>query len=122
MAVFSEQGTSASHLAAAKLLDAIAWMPGNEGEDSDATGAYTQALLGGEETWVFLPWDRWPKSWHGKYRRPVVKLRLNLYGHPLAGLYWEKHCRSAILQCGFEPVKGWECLYKHYKEQLFLSV
>ena len=50
-AVFSEQGTSASHMAAAKLLDAISKMPDCSGEDADATGAYTQALLGGPETW-----------------------------------------------------------------------
>ena len=44
-AVFSEQGTSASHLAAAKFLDAIARFPGNTGSDSDAIGAYTQVPL-----------------------------------------------------------------------------
>ena len=47
---------------------------------------------------------------------------LSLYGHPLAGLYWEDHCRKAILKCGFEPVLGWECLYKHYSKKLFLSI
>ena len=41
-AVFSEQGTSASLMAVAKFLDAIARMPGNAGEDDDAIGAYTQ--------------------------------------------------------------------------------
>ena len=122
LAVFSEQGTSASHLAAAKFLDAIARMPENDGQDSDATGAYTQAEHAGAETWVHLPRDKWPKSWHSKYNRPVVRLRLNLYGHPLAGLFWEQHCSKAILKCGFEAVTGWECLYKHNKEQLFLSV
>ena len=40
--VFSEQGTRASLMAAAKFLDAIARMPGCEAEDSDAVGAYTQ--------------------------------------------------------------------------------
>ena len=97
-------------------------MPENDGQDSDATGAYTQAEHAGEETWVFLPRDKWPKSLHGKFQRPVVRLRLNLYGHPLAGLFWEQHCSKAILSCGFEPVAGWECLYKHKKEQLFRSV
>ena len=33
LAVFSEQGTSASNLEAAKFLDAIARFPGNDGED-----------------------------------------------------------------------------------------
>ena len=73
-AVFSEQGTSASHLAAAKFLDAISRLPGNAGEDSDATGAYTQVTLsdmtkngvvsyGKEhvETWTSLPRHRRPK-------------------------------------------------------------
>ena len=121
-AVFSEQGTSASHIAAAKWLDAISRMPGNDGEDSDAMGAYTQAEFQGEETWVSMPRERWPKAWIGKYHNPVVRLRLNLYGHPLAGLYWEKHCRSAILKCGFRPVTGWECLYENPTEKLYLSV
>jgi hypothetical protein len=75
LAVLSEQGTSASHLAAAKFLDAIARMPDNDGQDSDATGAYTQAEHAGEETWVLLPKDKWPKSWHGNFQRPVVRLR-----------------------------------------------
>ena len=112
-AVFSEQGTSASHLSAAKFLDAIARMPGNDGQDSDAVGAYTQCELKGVETWVRLPRTQWPKHWHGKYHNPVVRLRVSLYGHPLAGLFWEQHCRDAILKCGFQPVRGWECLYKH---------
>jgi hypothetical protein len=103
-------------------LDALARFDGNDGEDSDAMGAYTQAEHAGEETWVHIPRDRWPAHWHGKYTRPVCRLRLNLYGHPLAGLFWEKHCRKALLECGFEPVTGWECLYKHTEEKLFLSV
>ena len=46
LAVFSEQGASASSMAAAsKMLDAIGRFPGNDSEDSDALGAYTQVLL-----------------------------------------------------------------------------
>ena len=51
-----------------------------------------------------------------------MRLRVSLYGHPLAGLFWEQHCRDAILKCGFQPVRGWECLYKHPVKRLFLSV
>ena len=88
-AVFSEQGTSASHLAAAKFLDAIARFPGNSGSDSDAIGAYTQVPLKtledeqGIETWISLPSNRRPESWN-KFRDPVCKLIRNLYGHTLA--------------------------------------
>lgn len=43
--VFSEQGTSSSHMAATKFIDAIARMLGMDGEDSDAMSAYTQVEL-----------------------------------------------------------------------------
>ena len=58
LAVFSEQGTSASHSAAAKMLDALSHFPDMDGEESDATGAYTQAKLGGPPTYVTLPRNR----------------------------------------------------------------
>ena len=119
LAVFSEQGASASRLAAAKFLDVLARVPGNDGIDDDATGAYTQAKHDGVETYVFIPRDKCPKAWNGKYTRPVVRLRLNLYGHPLAGFFWQKYCRAATLSRGFEPVVGWECLYKHKAEKYF---
>ena len=44
-AVFTEHGSSSSHMASAKLLDAMARMPGYDGEDADAVGAYTQVVL-----------------------------------------------------------------------------
>ena len=126
LAVFQEQGTSASHMVCAKFLDAVARMPGCSGEDADATKAYLQAHLkdfeGNTETWIELPKDQWPKHWHGKYHRPVVRLLRNLYGHPLAGLYWEKHCHRAIVACGFHLLQGWECMYGHKEKGLFLSV
>jgi len=93
-----------------------------DGEDADAVGAYTQAFLGGPLTWITIPKEYWPASWHGKYTEPVVILRRNLYGHPLAGLYWQKHCQKALFSLGWEQVKGWECLYKHRADRLFLFV
>ena len=88
-AVFSEQGTSASHMDAAKMIDAMGRMPGNKVEDSDAIGAYHQVslkdahlLLGGTpddfvETWVSFEnmKHRRPKSWD-KIEDPVCILRL----------------------------------------------
>ena len=121
-AVFTEQGASASHMAAAKFMDAISRMPGNDGEDSDAVGAYTQVTLAdaakilGEDvitdTWISLPPRRRPKSWEN-IQDPVCPLVLNLYGHPLAGLLWEKYQENALLRIGWEKVQSWECLYFH---------
>jgi len=91
LAVFSEQGTSASHLEAAKMMDALARLSVDpddlpdsgdarasqvfgddivfdgecDGEDADAIGAYTQAFLGGPLTWITIPKEYWPASWHG---------------------------------------------------------
>ena len=53
---------------------------------------------------------------------PVVKQKKALYGHPLAGLYWEQHLKDALNKIGYEPIKGWECLYVHRPSQLFLSI
>ena len=131
LAVFSEQGTSASRIEAAKMMDALSkcWFDEEEcdGEESDARSAYTQAMLGGCKTWIEIPRHYWPKSWYNpdgtdRYIRPVVILLRNLYGHPKAGLYWEQHCRGALQSLGWEPVKGWECLFVHKEFKLFLSV
>ena len=104
------------------MLDYIVRLPGNNGEDADATSAYTQTQLGGPVTWISLPKDQRPPEWARKFKDPVVILSLNLYGHPLAGLYWEVHCHKHIKALGFEPVTGWECLLAHKEHQLFLSV
>ena len=41
------------------------------------------------DIWIRLPRHKWPKSW-SSIADPVVPLERNLYGHPLAGLLWEK--------------------------------
>ena len=126
LAVFSAQRTGSLHLYAPKFCDAIARMPGNSGGDSDASGAYTQLSLKANKTSIAPPRMWWTpemeaiKAKHGC--DPVVELKVNLYGHPKAGLYWEGHCHDAIRRCGFEKVENWECLFKHYEKQLFLSV
>ena len=120
-------------MAAAKFLDAISRMPGMAGENADARGAYTQVtqaevkeLLGDHpgcnaETWVRLPSNRRPKSWD-KIDHPVCKLLINLYGHPLAVLIWEKYCHKRLAEIGFEKIHGWENLFVHREKKLFLSV
>lgn len=135
MANCEAQGASASHQAAAKGVDAIGKFPGNKAEDSDATSAYTQVdldeveeLIGKKipETWITLPKRFWPNHWHRLFPDPedppMVKLQKNLYGHKLAGLYWELWCTKKEQELGFHKVPGWECLFYHPKEKLFLSI
>ena len=54
--------------------------------------------------------------------RPVVRLKLALYGHPLAGLHWEKHAADAVKRCGFEAVQDWECMCYHKDLGLMLGI
>ena len=108
--VCSEQGTSSTHMVATKFLNTIARFPGNDGEDSDARQAYTQILLKETarllcmgitpETWIRLPPSKCPKEWNG-VKNPVCPLLVNLYGHLLAGLLWDKACQEKIMACAF---------------------
>ena len=121
-AVFNEQGSSACLISGIKVLDAVARLPGNDGQERDGQQAYIQAKLGGNPTYVHLPRDQWPAEWKDKYVKPVVRLKLALYGHPLAGLYWEKHAAEAIVRCGFTAVPDWECMYYHKELGLMLGI
>ena len=53
---------------------------------------------------------------------PVVLLELNLYGHPLAGLLWERQFEKILLKYGWEQFSNWECSFVHREKGLFLSV
>ena len=62
------------------------------------------------DMWIRLPRHKWPKSWS------------SLYGHPLAGLLWERQFEKILLKYGWEKVSNWECLFVHREKGLFLSV
>ena len=53
---------------------------------------------------------------------PVVPLEMNLNGHPLAGLLWERQFEKILLKHGWEKIPNWECLFVHREKGLFLSV
>ena len=100
-AVFADQGSSASQMTAAKDMDVFSWIPACAGQAADAVAAYTKVkmedapklpkILSSEcpDIWIRLPRHNWPKSW-SSMEDPVVPLQLNMYGHPLAGLLWER--------------------------------
>ena len=73
------------------------------------------------DIWIRLPRHKWPKSW-SSMEDPVVPLERNLYGHPLAGLLWEKQFEKILLKHGWEKIPNWECLFVHREKGLFLSV
>ena len=65
--------------------------------------------------------QKWPKSWSST-EDPVVLLERNLYGHPLAGLLWDRQIEKILLKYGCEKVFNWECFFVHREKGLFLSV
>ena len=89
-------------MTAAKVMDIISRLPGCSGQAADAISAYTQVEKEDASTlfkipksecpdiWIRLQKHKWPKSW-SSIEDPVVPLERNLYGHPLAGLLWERH-------------------------------
>ena len=111
-AVFTEQGSSASHMTAAKIMDIISRLPGCDGQAADAVSAYTQVKMEDAhkllkipkskcpDIWIRLPKHKWPKSW-SSIEDPVVPLERNLYGHSLAGLLWERQCEKILLKYGW---------------------
>ena len=132
-AVFTEQGSSASQMTAAKIMDIISRLPGCDGQAADAVSAYTQVKMEDAhkllkipksecpDIWIRLPRHKWPKTW-SSMEDPVVPLDRNLYGHPLAGLLWERQFQKILLKYGWETVHNWECLFVHREKGLFLSV
>ena len=112
-AVFTEQGSSASQMTAAKIMDIISRLPGCVGQAADAVSAYTQEIMEDAhkllkipksecpDIWICLPRHKWRKSW-SSMEDPVVPLERNLYGHPLAGFLWEKQFEKILWKHGWE--------------------
>ena len=108
-AVFTKQGSSASQMTAAKVMDIIPRLPGCAGQAADAVSACTQVkmedapkLLKIQKSecpniWIRLPRHKWRKSW-SSMEDPVVPLERNLYGHPLEGLLWERQFEKLLLK------------------------
>ena len=129
-AVLIEQGSSASQMTAAKIMDITSRLPACSGQAADAVSAYTQTKMEDApkllkipksecpDIWIRLPRHTWPKSWSNS-EDPVVPLERNLYGHPLAGLgkaIWENPVEIPL------KVSNWECFFVHCENEIFLSV
>ena len=74
-AVFTEQGSSASQMTAAKVMGIISRLPGCDGQAADAVSAKAQVKMEDApkllkipksecpDIWIRLPRHKWPKSW-----------------------------------------------------------
>ena len=55
------------------------------------------------DVWVRLPRHKWPNSW-ANIEDLLVPLERHSYGHPLAGLSWERLFDKDLLELGWEEV------------------
>ena len=130
--VFHEQGSSASSIAA-NVMNIISRLPGCDGQVADAVCAYKQVKIEdvpkllkipkseSPDILIRLPRHKWPKSL-SSIEDPVVPSERCLYGHPLAGLFWERFLEKILLWYGWEKVSNCECLFVHSEKGSFLSV
>ena len=108
-AVFTEQGSSASQVTAAKVKDIISRLLGCAGQASDAVSAYTQVKMGNAPKLLKTQSQNVQilgyvyQNTKGEDHDPVWKiqsslLNRNLYGHPLAGLLWERQFEKVSIK------------------------
>ena len=62
-AVFTEQGSSASQMTAAKVMDIISRLPGCSGQAADAVSACTQVKMEGAPSLLKVPVSEFPDIW-----------------------------------------------------------
>ena len=114
-AVFTEQGSSASQMTAAKVMDIISRLQGSDGQAADAVSAYTQVKI--EDAHKLLKihksecpdiWIRLPRHKNGQNHGPVWKTQLFLLRQDY---YGKGNLRKIRLMHGWEKIPNWECLF-----------
>ena len=102
--VFNEQGSSASQMTAAEIMDVIARLP--DCDRQAAVSAYTQVKVEDApkllkipksecpDVWIRHPRRIWPRPWRNS-EDPMGLPERSSYGHPLAGLQWERQFEEA---------------------------
>ena len=117
-AVFTEQGSSASQITAAKIMDVIARLPGCDGQAADAASAYTRVKVEDAprllkipksdcpDVCIRLPRHKWPKSCE-TIEDPVVPLERNLYVHPTCCLLLETG-ESGRVTYWLQTLRSWK--------------
>ena len=118
-AVFTEQGSSASQMTAAKIMDIISRLPGCDGQAADAVSAYTQVKLEDAhklfkqiqnrsvQTFGFVYHDT-----NGQNHGPVWKTQSFLLKGICTVILWQDYCgkgnlRKILLKHGWEKIPNW---------------
>ena len=122
-AIYQDLNASPTAITSANANIAYGLIPGNKTTSADAVKAYVQAMLKSKHpTYVELPRELQPVEWRGKYRRPVVRLRKSLYGHPEAGAHWQIHLEAILAGMGGNAVDGHMSTFIFADTKLMLTV
>ena len=122
-AIHQDLSSSPTAIQGANACIAYGMVPGHGTSTADAVRAYVQALLKSLfETWVAIPYELWPKEWHGKFKRPMCRLIKALYGHPESGAHWENHLTKAVRLLGGEPIWNFPSNFWFEESRLLLTV
>ena len=123
LTIYQSLSASPATITAANAVIAFGQLPGSTTTSADVVKAYVQAPLGSlHETWVRLPWELWPESWKGKYKKPLIRLRKSLYGHPHSGAHWARYLERAVVKLGGQPVDGHPSTFFFKERNLLLTV
>ena len=84
-AVFTEQGSSASQMTAAKIMDIISRLPGCDGQAADAVSAETQVKMEDAPKLLKIPKSECPDMWIRLPRHKMAYIMVQ-YGRPSRSL------------------------------------
>ncbi len=102
-AIFQDLGNAPATMDASRFADFFGCLKDHDTQIADTAQAYIQAPLKGDACWVVLPNECRPASWKS-FKKPVVRLRKALRGHPDSGTFWEQHCDEHARSVGFKPI------------------
>ena len=121
-AVFTEQGSSASQMKAAKVMDIISRLPGCAGQAADAVSADTQVKMEDAPTLVKIPKSECPDIWirPPKHKRPKswssMEDQLFLLSEICTVIFWQDYDGSGNLSKFYQNTFGkkdysYQCLW-----------
>ena len=91
-AVFIEQGSSASQMTAAKIVDIISRLLGCDGQAADAVSSFTQLKMEDDHKLLKIPKSECPFVYHdthGQNHGPVSKIQLFLLNGICTVTFWQ---------------------------------
>ena len=103
-AVFTEQGSSASQMTAAKIMDIISRLPGCDGQAADAVSAYTQVKMEDAHKLLKIPKSECQTfgfvyhDTNGQNHGPVWKTQSFLLKGICTVILWQDYCGKGSLR------------------------